>query len=686
MALLQSKLAMPRIARSLVSRPRVVELFGVSPATRLCLLSAPPGFGKTSAVVDWLTRTGRRAGWVSLDSADNDAGHLVPYLSAALSPARPPDGSSTHVQATEPGVVVAGLAMMLQEPEAPEVLVLDDFHLIRSPEIIAVVEGLVSALPEGRVVVIVTREDPPLRLSRLRAAGELVELRAGQLRFTEAEAAAFLRERMALALSAATVGLLTRTTEGWPALLQLAALSLVGRPDAEERAAGIAADHRLILDYITEEVLSNLSLDEVEFLLRTSHLDRLCGPLCDAVTGRADGSRLLQRFERANLPLVLLDDQRTWYRYHRLFAELLRTRDRGHADEVHLAAAAWYNAEGSLVEALDHATRVADLARTRDLVWSLGSRLIHLGEVLAVGRSLDRLPAQAAAASLEVSLLQSWVCVLGGVLREPDDWLARAAAAAAAEPGHRLAPLVPGTALMIRAKAATRAGRTAEAVRLGEAALPGGDPVTAEPRLAAVHLTNALSVLANAYWEAGLAARAVATCAEALPILRTVGNWLAAAEMTSRLAGMELGRDRPEAALAVCEEFGERGTPADALVLLAKAEALLALGRPEAPEVALLAAARARQAGDVATMGRARELASRRSAGALSLPDGASLSAREVEVLRLIARGHSNPEIARQLFVSVGTVKTHAHSIATKLGTTSRMATTARARELGLLD
>lgn len=686
MNLLRSKLSIPRVGQGLIPRPRVVSLFATTAATRLIVLSAPPGFGKTSAVIDWLRADGRTAAWLSLDEADNDAGRVVPHLVAAISGGAGTDGVLTHVDAVDPDDLVSGLVALLEEPDAPGVLVLDDFHLIRDRSVLGIVAGLLAHLPQDRLLVISTREDPPLRLSRLRASGELVELRAEQLRFTEAEADAFFRERMALVLPFEGVRALTDSTEGWPAMLQLAALSLAGREDAGRRAVAIAAEDRLVLDYITEEVLARLHPDTVDFLVRTAHLERLCGELCDAVTGRGDGAATLERLERANLLLIPLDEQRHWYRFHRLFTELLRIHGRRLAPQVHLAAAEWFREAGLLSEALEQAVSVGDVPATRGLLWDLGSRMLHAGEIPAVRFSLERLPSAEVEQCLEVCLLQAWAAVLGRPAEDPHTWLDLAEAAARRESGNRLVPILPGMSLMIRSKAAGAAGRRPEAIELAEAALRHGPPAGIAAKLAAVYRGDGLTVLANALWDNGEIGRAADTYAEALPVLRGVGNWLAAAETTGNLARIELGRGRPEAALAVCDEYGERDSPSDALVLLVRAEALLALGRPEAEAVARAAVVRARSAGDLVTLNRARELAARRTAGSAPLPNGLSLSAREVEVLKLVAEGRSNAQIATALFVTVGTVKTHVHAIAAKLGTSSRTEAAARARELHLLD
>jgi LuxR family maltose regulon positive regulatory protein len=686
MNLLRSKLSIPKVGRGLVSRPRLVEMLS-TPTARVCVLSAPPGFGKTSAAVDWLHSTGTTSAWLSLDEADNDPGRFVPYLIAAIGGVPEDTAGLVHPVLGDPIEIAEGLARLLEEPGTPAVLVLDDLHLVHDQAVLAIIDAVIPRLPSGHAIVIVTREDPPLRLSRVRAAGELVDVRAEQLRFTVPEADAFLRQRMALALPIDAVRALTDSTEGWPAVLQLAALSLAGRPDAAARAMAIGADHRLILDYVTEEVLDRLDADQVAFLEQTCHLERLCGSLCDAVTGSVGGASMLRRLERENLLLVPLDEQRLWYRYHRLFAGLLRIRHRAPAGPVHRAAAQWFWDQSLPVESLEHAVQVDDFGSVGDLIWRAGSRMLHTGEVPAVRASLARLPADVAQSDLGVCLLQAWACVLGGPFEDPGSWLdlAREAARAVQPGSETLAAILPGMSLMIRAMAATHAGRHGEAIALAQEAVDGGPPAGATPAHALVHQGDALTVLGHAYWEAGDQKRAADAYSDALPLLRSAGNWLAVAEMTANLARIELRRDRPDAALQLCVDYGERGTPADARVLLARARALLDLGRPEAAGVAETALARARSAGDLATITEAREVLNARTSGSFALPNGTSLSARELEVLRLMATGRSNTQIATDLFLSVGTVKTHAHSIATKLGTTNRVETVAVARDLGLL-
>lgn len=685
MDLLRGKVSTPRVGPGLVSRPRLTELLSATPA-RLVVVSAPPGFGKTSAVVDWVTTAGRRAAWVSLDESDNDPGRLVPSLVAVLSGGQP--GALVHLgEVGEPVDVAAGLARLLEEPDAPEVLVLDDYQVISDRTVHAVVEALLAALPHDRRLVISTREDPPLRLARLRAAGELVEVRAEQLRFTQAEADQFLRRRMGLTLPLESVAVLTETTEGWPAVLQLVALTLSGRPDAAARAAALAAEHRFVLDYVTEEVLARLDGPTIDFLLRTAHLDRLTGELCDAVTGRTDGAETLRELERANLLLLPLDDQRRWYRFHRLFAELLRTRAGTVAGDVHLRAARWLIDHDLPLEAIGQAVR-AGYPANYEVIWRAGALLIHSGELRALQAALDLLPDDVAHHSVLVCLLQGWASALRGEGAAARGWLDHGARAARdAAPGtDPLAVVQPGLSAQIRSTAARAEGRHAEAVAQAEAAL-GLLPPGLPPEREVLYRGDALTVLGHALLAAGEVDRAVAAYEEALPLLASVGNRLAVAEMVRNLARIELGRGRPEAALAACDRFpvSAGDEPSAALVRLAHAEALLALDDPDAAAVARSAMELARSGGDLTTLTEARSLATTRRAGTLPLPDGQTLSAREQEVLALMATGRSNARIAAELYVTVGTVKTHVHAIATKLGTANRVEAVARARELHLL-
>jgi len=378
--LLETKLYIPKPRRGLVARPRLSERLGRGAESKLTLVSAPAGFGKTTLLAEWLAAApvGRRsAAWLSLDQADSEPGSFWTYLIAALQTVAPGVGASAlaSLQGPQPAPIGSVLAMLLNELSALKndiLLVLDDYHLADTVAVQEGMEFLLEHLPPQMHLVIATRADPALPLGRLRGRGELVEVRAADLRFTLDEADAYLDGVMGLGLAARDVAALEGRTEGWIAALQLAALSIEGRDDVAGFIAGFAGDDRYIVDYLVEEVLHRQSERVRTFLLETSILARMTGPLCDAVTGQDGGKTTLEALDRRNLFLVPLDDRRQWYRYHHLFADVLRARlldDRPElVPELHRRACEWYEQHDDRPEAIRHALAGGDLARTADLV------------------------------------------------------------------------------------------------------------------------------------------------------------------------------------------------------------------------------------------------------------------------------------------------------------------------------
>jgi LuxR family maltose regulon positive regulatory protein len=329
-AVLATKLYAPRVRPDFVARPRLADRLDGGGGL-LTLVSAPAGFGKTSLLADWIARSSRPVAWVSLDEDENGPARLLAYLAAALErvDARlgaqlgPLLGSPTPLKPAFTAVINAAA-----EWGEDLTLVLDDYQTITSEAIHQAVAYFAERLPPNLVFVIATRTDPPFPLARWRARGWLREFRIADLRFEDDEAAAFLNGIVGLGLAPADLAALEERTEGWIAGLQLAALSLKGREDASEFVRAFAGDDRYVLDYLVDEVLDRQPAPVQEFLLRTSVLRRLCGPLCDEVTGGAEGRSTLERLERGNLFLVPLDAKREWYRYHHLFADLLPARER----------------------------------------------------------------------------------------------------------------------------------------------------------------------------------------------------------------------------------------------------------------------------------------------------------------------------------------------------------------------
>src|SRR6201996_9591565 len=383
LTLLETKLYVPRPRRDLVPRPRLAERLDRGCASTLTLGSAPPGFGKTTLLIEWLAAgpaapaDRRLAAWLSLDRGDNDLASFWTYLIAALRTVAPGVGEDALAMLRAPrpqpiGTVLTTLLNDLSAVAGDIVLVLDDYHVIDAREVQDGMTFLFDHLPPGLHVVIAGRADPALPLARWRARGELVEIRAAELRFTPDEAATYLGETMGLTLTAQDVAALEGRTEGWIAALQLAALSMQGREDVASFIAGFAGDDRYVVDYLLEEVLQRQPGRVQAFLLQTCILSRLSGALCDAVTGQGGGKAMLEALDRGNLFLVPLDDRRQWYRYHHLFADVLQARlldeQPDQVADLHRRASAWFQRSGEKSVAIGHALAAGDFEHAADLV------------------------------------------------------------------------------------------------------------------------------------------------------------------------------------------------------------------------------------------------------------------------------------------------------------------------------
>jgi LuxR family maltose regulon positive regulatory protein len=377
--LVETKLFIPRPRRTAVARPRLSERLSRGAESRLTLISAPAGFGKTTLLAEWLAEAAadqRSVAWLSLEESDSQPASFWTYVLTALQTVVPGVGASALplLQSAQPPIE-AVLATVLNElgtvPNDVH-LVLDDYHLVDGPGVQAGMAFLLAHLPPRVHLLVSTRADPALPLARLRARGELVEVRAADLRFTLDEAAAYLNEAIGLNLAANDIAALEGRTEGWIAALQLAALSMQGRADVAGFIAGFTGDDRYIVDYLVEEILSRQPDHIRNFLLQTCILERLSGPLCDAVTGQHGGKAMLESLDRANLLVVPLDDRRRWYRYHHLFADVLHTHVRDERpDEVpdlHRRASRWYEQNGEPLPAVRHALAAGDVERAAGLV------------------------------------------------------------------------------------------------------------------------------------------------------------------------------------------------------------------------------------------------------------------------------------------------------------------------------
>src|SRR5918998_2391608 len=375
--ILATKLYIPPRRPNVVLRSRLLDRLNAGLHRKLTLVSAPAGFGKTTLASAWAATYVRPVAWLSLDEGDSDPARFLTYLVAALQTIAPAIGAGLLgvLQSPQPPPAESLLTALLNEiATIPDdvVLVLDDYHVVDARPVDDALTFLLEHLPPQLHLVITTREDPQLPLARFRVRGQMTELRAADLRFTAAEAAEFLNRVMGLDLAAADIAALDERTEGWIAGLQLAALSMQGHQDVPGFIRAFAGDNRYIVDYLVEEVLERQPAGVRSFLLQTAILDRLHGSLCDAITGQVDGKLRLEVLERGNFFVVPLDDQRHWYRYHHLFAEVLsahlRTEQPEQIASLHRRASVWYEQHGSAVDAIHHALTAEDFARAADLL------------------------------------------------------------------------------------------------------------------------------------------------------------------------------------------------------------------------------------------------------------------------------------------------------------------------------
>jgi LuxR family maltose regulon positive regulatory protein len=661
--LVATKLRPSRIPRDLIARPRLLERLEWDPERRLTLVSAPAGFGKTTLLGEWVggrARGGRPVAWVSLDERDNDPVRFLSYLVAALKTTGGEafgEGALAALRSAEPPRMEAVLGTLVNElADLPgeTTVVLDDYHVIDSEGVHRIVSFLLERLPEAAHIVIASRVDPPLPLARLRARGQMAELHAPDLRFTPEEASAFVGDAMGLDLSAEDVSALEGITEGWVAALRLAALSMKGRGDVSGFVGSFSGGHRDVFDFLAEEVLERQTEPVQSFLLETSVLDNLSGPLCDAVTGRDDGQRMLDRLERGNLLVVPLDDERRWYRYHHLFADFLRSRlERqrpGRSATLHRRASEWCEENALVVEAVGHALRAEDHDRAARLMERGIDQTWYRGELVTLLGWLRTLPEEAMRRRPLLMVWYAAVLMLEGRLDGIEALLCEAEGVAGRSgEGDEEAP--PGTGDPQHVLA------TAAAVRSLHAGFSG------DPTGAVEHARRALSLLpednlnprpfaalclAEAYRAADEPEAATAAFAETARLGRAAGHDYIALAAMGTLAHLRMAQGRLREAdvlLRQALEFAvERGAellPAVGRVRIGLGELLYERDELEAAERELaLGTELAERAGELGVLVRGRVALSRAKRARGDAGTARDL-AQEAERL---ARGSGSPE------------------------------------------
>ena len=618
---LATKLFVPARRPQLVARSRLTEQLNgaFDSGQRLTLISAPAGFGKTTLVGDWIEHTTRRrpdtrAAWLSLDAGDNDPTRFLTHLVATLQRFDEALGADalTLLDAAQPVPVETTLTALINDLAAAEVqtvLVLDDYHAIEAPAVHDAVAFLLNHLPGEVHLLISSRFDPPLPLARLRTRGALTELRASDLRFTGDEADDFLNQVMGLSLSAGDVGALEHRTEGWVAGLQLAALSLRNRDDTSAFIDAFTGSNRFVLDYLVEEVLGVQPDDVRGFLLRTALLDRLTGPLCDALTGRTDGERMLESLERANLFLVPLDERRQWYRYHHLFADCLRARmlteEGAQVRTLHHAASGWYEQHGLVEDAIGHALAASDYDRAGYLIELAVPDVKRSRRDATLIGWLKALPGDEVRRRPVLAVYSGWMAMVAGDLDATTARLDDAEQALAGSPEVTWADTdelrtLPMTIAVYRAALAQARGDVGGTIEHARRALELAGPDDHFARGAGA------GYLGLAAWADGDVHTALETFAQAVASLHAGGNLVDGLATTVVLAEMWTAAGRPSQARRLHEAALKTAAAGDSALPLPVADLHVGLAELD------------REAGDLASANQHLEIAR-------SLGDGASM-------------------------------------------------------------
>jgi LuxR family maltose regulon positive regulatory protein len=726
-ALLETKLYAPSVRDELVPRAGLVALLAAGRGRRLSLLSAPPGFGKTTLLAQWAESEDSDFAWLTLEAGDGEPECFLEYLTEALGRIVPAIRRSARRDGTEDAVTA--LLNVLTAHNRRTVLVLDDYHTIREQAAHALVTYLVEHGPPHFHIVVSTRSDPPLRLGRLRVAGELNELRAADLRMSREEAQLFLVDKLRLNLPPRDVEALYERTEGWPAGLYLAALTLAEHEDPGAFVESFAGDNRHVADYLSAEVLRAQTGQVREFLLATSVLGRFNASLSDAILGSNGAGKLLRELEASNLFLVPLDDRGEWFRYHNLFADLLRAelnaRDPAAAPKLHRRAVDWFAESASIESAVKHALAAGDEERAIELIAGSWYRYIHTRQLGEVDTWLRALGPERVAAEPRLALGAALISIAAGRQEDTDHWFALAASG---DPETDVGGMPLAAALALLESCMPRRGIS---TMLAAAERFRSFEIT--PRPLALRQVSDWS-LAYARYYGGFAAAAREPAERAARAVSESPNHLinvASLGLLALVKSDDGDTHRARALARQADELAERTGLAEDPV---RGSAMIAHGRALAREGELEGARRLLEAGielrrassnridllfgllELAPIRRllgdaAGARAAMREAGVLAnsgqdvgvltallekrsrmlrvsirstngVPD--PLSDRELTVLRLLGGTLSRRDIGRELGISTDTVKSHVRAVYRKLGVSSRLEAVERAKDLGV--
>jgi LuxR family transcriptional regulator, maltose regulon positive regulatory protein len=573
--LLATKLHRPLPSPRWVQRPHLIQRLneGLASGCQFTLVSAPAGFGKSACVSEWLAGLQLRAiSWLSLDASDDDPVRFFIYFVAALKKMDPGIGGEIEGyfqagQAPPIEPLVTTLINAIQNDAQKFILVLDDFQVIKQDTILKALELLLNNQPDNMHLVVITREDPQLPLARLRAHNRMTEIRAGDLRFTQAETSHFLNDLMGLCLSEPDLALLAERTEGWVVGLQLAGLSMRGRTDLPDFIAHLSGSHRYILSYLTEEVLGRQPEDIQAFLLQTSILDKLSGDLCDAVTARLDSRSLLEKLFAANLFMIPMDDEGDWFRYHHLFAELLQVQLQQNyplleVNELHQRAAAWFEQHGLTGDAVDHRLAAKNFDGAAYLIERFTYPMVTRGELTTLLRWMAALPGELTRQRPLLLLARAWVLTFAGDAAQIEMLLQQAETQIGMDDQTPTAREVLGSAAAIRAFFKLMTGdhrRALELAERAEALLPAGsrDITWSSPYTYAAHsvapYTRGMAYRGQGQYE--MAAQAFASEVQMYPAPEDILIWTIA---STEVAGVRRLQGKLHESGGICRHALQR--------------------------------------------------------------------------------------------------------------------------------